>query len=160
MKLRIIFVLSFVLISFTFSQAQDKDYVDGSLWNSYTPEQKKSFMEGWKSGVLYQMELVEMLESKAKEGIKNTSGNEKFSAEQFAEAYKLLLRTIALIFFQQGDFEPIIEKLNSFYIDNANKNIYVAHAIKIWQASIDGSSNDYIVKLIQKYRRQDGKISK
>lgn len=142
------------------SQNQSKSEYDGTFWGSLSKDRKITVVYGYKMG---QISLIEMIlkikeyfgnkiEKTINEEEKKIFGYHKLGIE-FLHKY-IFLNIIADNYSQP---EQIMEGVDHFYEDNANKQIFLFHAIAIVEMRIKGMPGDVIQSEIYKHRRDDKK---
>jgi len=135
-------------------ESQEKQYLDGNAWNSYSLEEKYTFIDGYKTGVrrVYQItEEVTDIFCKTQKATQN---------EHWINAFEYLSKLIVLDVMNIPDFDQILEGVDTFYKDYANRHIYLNHAFSIVERRVRGIPEKQTEELIEKYRRLDIKRDK
>jgi hypothetical protein len=130
-------------------ESQEKQYLDGNAWNSYSLEEKYTFIDGYKTGVrrVYQIiEEISDIQQKTQEATQD---------EYWKKAFEYLSKLIVLDVMNITDFDQILEGVDTFYKDYANRHINLYHAFLIVERRVRGLPEKKIEELIEKYRRLD-----
>ena len=155
MRKKLLLVISLVLICSICLKSQDEQNLDGTVWNSFSTDEKHQFFNGFSVGVLRVADLVNKIKDACKKNKEKSYGKAREIAAHHVTAIEILQRVLALHIAEPSDFDQIMKGLDNFYKDNANKHIYIYHAIEIVQKRMRGVAKEDIEELIQKYKRTE-----
>jgi len=129
--------------------SQEERKLDGNAWLLYSESEKYIFFNGFKIGAARVWELLDDYKNFLNEDDEYQRKNPNTIAE-IEGLGKVILLDLSI-----NDPEQLIDGIDSFYEDYANKHIFIHHALLIVQRRIRGTPEDKIKELIQEYRRLD-----
>lgn len=163
MKKNLIMFSCIFLISWTFPLTQNQQMLPGEAWNSVPTLTKHLFLKGYFEGqksviktVGVAMSTINLEIDKAKtEEDKEEFKNWKKGIQLVLESIKIDIVDIAPE--DSAHEKQILEGVDEFYKDYANKHIFVLHAIRIAALRISGIEENLLKETILFYRKEDAK---